>query len=71
MWAAWLLVWVGCLLVPGVPGAGMGWMTVSPSGRAVPMQDQVSRGEEGHFYSSQRAVKYKIKVKHLKFTKEI
>ena len=52
MWAAWLLVWVGCLLVPGVPGAGMGWMTVSPSGRAVPMQDQVSRGEEGHFYST-------------------
>ena len=43
MWAAWLLVCVGSLLVPGVPGAGMGWMTVSPSGKAVPMQDQVTR----------------------------
>ena len=70
MWAAWLLVWVGCLLVPGVPGAGMGWMTVSPSGRAVPMQDQVSRGRMDTF-TAQRPVKYKIKVKHLKFTKEI
>ena len=61
MWAAWLLVCVGSLLVPGVPGAGMGWMTVSPSGKAVPMQDQVTRWTYASSIKDERPVKCQYK----------